>query len=382
MRSAIGRSFVVSALVALSFLIGCKSKKQHVPAVAPEPVRIRLVAVGDVMMHQDVQRSAQGAGSFDALWGDVSPLLVGADIAFGNLETPVAPDTGVHGRPFVFNAPRELPDALKRSGFQVLATANNHGYDQGPKGVTETLAHLEASGLVSVGSGPDQAQAEAPKILVRRGIRIAFLGCTDIFNNNLNREGKGPWIAELGDRTIAAVRAARLQADVVIVSVHWGAEYQHQPSARQREMAQKLFESGADLILGHHPHVLQPLERSSCNGRSVAVAFSMGNFISNQDRMYQAVQPVKEGDSRDGMALTATFTLQVSPDGSRRAVMEKVGYVPLWTVNNWSDVQTGRARVRSIRVLPTERLQVEDPLRNLRMDRVQSIVGHLREPLG
>lgn len=141
---------------------------------------------------------------------------------------------------------------------QVLATANNHGYDQGPKGVTETLAHLEASGLVSVGSGPDQAQAEAPKILVRRGIRIAFLGCTDIFNNNLNREGKGPWIAELGDRTIAAVRAARLQADVVTVSVHWGAHHQHQPSARQREMAQKLFESGAIRSWGITPMCCSP----------------------------------------------------------------------------------------------------------------------------
>ena len=371
------------ALAILMFSgLACRNRKPAPPPKPPEPVRVRLVAVGDLLMHQDVQRSARNAGSFDALWADTLPLLASADIAFANLETPVAPKHGAPGRPFVFNAPQELPFALKRSGFAILATANNHAYDQGVKGLTETLEHLDAAGLVAIGSGRDEASAQAPQILVRKGVRIAFLGYTDVFNSNLNRPGQGPWVNALDqERSPQSVREARLGADFVVVSVHWGNEYQHQPTDRQREMAEKLFAAGADLIIGHHPHVLQPLETGQRAGRPVAVAYSLGNFISNQDRIYQQSQPVKEGDSRDGMALTATFVVQVGLDGSRRAWLEKAGYVPLWTQNNWSQMQTGEAKAREIRVVPTDRLDANDPLRAARLSRVKAIAGEGIESL-
>jgi len=369
--------------MALILLLGAACRRQPAPPPkAPDPVRIRLVAVGDLLMHQDVQRSARSAGSYDALWTEALPLFKGADIAFANLETPVAPQGGAPGRPFVFNAPEELPLALKRSGFSILATANNHAYDQGAKGVLETLDHLDAAGLPFIGSGRDQASAEAPRILERKGVRIAFLGYTDLFNADLNQEGKGPWVCPLdGERSPEAVRAAKLQADFVVVSIHWGVEYQYKPTDRQREMAEKLFAAGADLIIGHHPHVLQPLERGEKFGRRVAVAYSLGNFISNQDRMYDSAKPVQEGDNRDGMALTATFVLQIALDGSRRGYLEKAGYIPLWTQNNWSQVQTGKAKVREIRVVPTEKLDPGDPVKALRIHRVQGIAGEHLEPL-
>jgi poly-gamma-glutamate synthesis protein (capsule biosynthesis protein) len=172
-------------------------------------------------------------------------------------------------------------------------------------------------------------------------------------------------------RSPLAVQAARRDADIVVVSIHWGNEYWHKPTDHQREVAEKLFAAGADLIIGHHPHVLQPLEKGHRAGRSVAVAYSLGNFISNMDRMYQPSQPAKKGDSRDGMALLATFLLQVSADGSRHAGLEKAGYVPLWTRNNWSQ----QGRPREIHVLPTERLDPSDPMRTVRLSRVRSIVG-------
>jgi len=360
---------------------GCKSRKPLPPPMPPEPVQVRLVAVGDVMMHQDVQRSARNAGNFESLWADMEPLFKGADLVFGNLETPVSPEHGAHGRPFVFNAPAELPAALKHSGFHVMAVANNHAYDQGPKGIVETLERVEAAGLVAIGAGRDRGHAEGAQIVERKGLRIAFLGCTDIFNNNQNDHEDRPWVAALDEeRTLQVVREVRSKADAVILSVHWGNEYQHQPSQRQRAMAQRLHEAGVDLILGHHPHVLQPLESSVCQGRNVAVAYSMGNFISNQDRIYTQRLPVPAGDSRDGMALTATFTLHRGLDGSRRTVLDKVGYVPLWTLNNWHEQQTGQAAKREIRVVPTERL-TEDPLKSLRLERVQAIVGNGRVPL-
>lgn len=359
-------------------LFACRSKKP-VPR-PPEPVQVTLVAVGDLLMHQDVQKSARNAGGFDALWADVTPLFSSADIAFANLETPVAPRCGRPGRPFIFNAPADLTGAMKRSGLAVLSTANNHAYDQDRPGVIETLERLEGEGLTAVGSGRDQASAEAPHILVRKGMRIAFLGYTDIFNTDLNVEGKGPWVNPLDeDRAADTIRAVRPQVDAVVVSIHWGSEYQHNPSERQREVAGKLFDAGADLIIGHHPHVLQPLETSDCAGRPVAVAYSLGNFISNQDRTYHPELPVKEGDSRDGMALMATFVMRVELSGARHVTLASARYIPLWTLNNWQEVQTGKARTRDIRVMRTEHLQ-EERLHALRQERVRSIVGDKLEP--
>jgi poly-gamma-glutamate capsule biosynthesis protein CapA/YwtB (metallophosphatase superfamily) len=305
--------------------------------------------VGDILMHQDVKRAAKDCETgFQGLWADLKPVFDGADLLFGNLETPIAPTSGVAGRPFVFNAPGELPKALQASGFTILSTANNHAYDQGAKGVLETLERLEAVGLVAIGSGRDRAQAEGLRILERKGIRIAMLAASDLFNNDLNGAGKGPWVVRLQENTVVeAIRSARSQADLVIVSIHWGNEYEHRPSPRQRAMAAKMIGAGADLIIGHHPHVLQPLEWLEAEGRKGAVAFSLGNFISNQDRKYDDRMAEAEGDNRDGAALVAVFCKD--PKGS--VGLESVRAEPLWTVNNWTAFSSGKAQRREIRVV-------------------------------
>lgn len=335
-----------------------------------------LVAVGDILMHQDVKTAARHQGGFERLWEDVTPLFREADLVFGNLETPIAPLIGQPGKPYLFNAPEDLPDALRRSGFSVLATANNHAYDQGTHGLQETLTRLEVSHLMAVGSGRDRASAEAPRILTCQGIRIAFLAWTDLFNLQLNREREGPWVNGLEEaRAVASVQAARAQADAVVVSVHWGVEDRHDPTKRQRELATRLLEAGADLILGHHPHVLQPLETREVQGRPVAVAYSLGNFISNQNRVYQAGMSPGAGDERDGAALVATF--QRGTDGAVR--LRQVGYTPLWTENNWHEVRSRKASLRDIRVL---RLDSQAIARNdlaLRRDRIRATLAPGRE---
>ena len=359
-----------------------QAKSQQPPSpqppapVLPEPASVTLVAVGDILMHADVKRAAQNAGGFEPLWAEMEPLFHHADLVFGNLETPVAPITGRPGRPFLFNAPVELPTALKHSGFTVLATANNHSYDQGRIGAVETLTRLEVEGLASVGSGRDTAQAELPRIIERHGIRIAFLAWADMLNIDLNREGKGPWINPLKeDKAVEAVRAARLQADAVVVSLHWGNEYQHHPTKRQRDLAAKLLEAGTDLILGHHPHVLQPLEVTMNGGRQVAVAFSLGNFISNQDRIYDSKRmSVASGDNRDGIGVMATFTRQVAPDGSSHVVLDKIGYEPLWTENNWREYRQGKTKNRDIHVIRLDAPDRQVPPWSLRRERIRSII--------
>jgi poly-gamma-glutamate synthesis protein (capsule biosynthesis protein) len=319
-----------------------------------ELASVRIVAVGDVLMHQDVQRSAREAETgLRALWADVEPLIRGADIAFANLETPVAPTSGEPGRPFRFNAPAELPAALKASGFTVLSTANNHAYDQGSAGVVETLRRLRAAQLVPVGTGSTRAEAEQVQVVQANGLRVAFLGFTDLYNINLNDKASGPWVRGLDPAAAAAaVRAARAQADAVVVSIHWGVEYQHVPLPRQREVALQLCEAGADLILGTHPHALQPVELLEHNGHRTLVAFSMGNFVSNQDRMYLPdLFKVDGGDSRDGVALQCRLVRQRLPDGSVRVTVADPVCEPLWNLNNWQAFMAGEAKRRVIRVL-------------------------------
>ncbi|MBI4914174.1 MAG: CapA family protein [Acidobacteria bacterium] len=324
---------------------------QHLPAILGE---LRLVAVGDIMMHQDVKEAAaQAQGGFPQLWADLVPLFKGADVAFANLETPVAPASGKPGRPYQFNAPVELPGALRASGFTVLSTANNHAFDQGSAGVKETLQRLREERLLAVGSGDTQTEAEQIRILERNGVRIAFLGFTDFFNLDLNRKGSEPWVRPLDlEPALAAVAEARKGADAVVVSLHWGDEYSHQPTKRHREVAEALVAGGADLLVGHHPHVLQPAELVEKGGRTGIVLFSLGNFISNQDRMYRAdLFPVAAGDNRDGAAFFCTFSKVRLPDGTVKVILGEVGYEPLWTENNWRERARGQAKTKEIRVI-------------------------------
>ncbi len=348
------RALPSAACLLLLGLGACRNRV--VKPAPPAPISLSLVAVGDILMHQDVKRAADlDPNGFQALWVDLIPLFHEADLAFGNLETPVAPTTGRPGVPFQFNAPESLPAALRASGFTVLSTANNHAFDQGTKGVSETLNRLQAEHLVAIGSGEDRPRAETTQIVERQGLRIAFLGFTDIFNIDLNRRATEPWVRPLDlEPALQAVREARGQADLVVVSIHWGNEYQHQPTKRQRDIAHALVTAGGDVILGHHPHVLQPVELMEAGGRKVLVAYSLGNFISNQDRMYRAdLFPVAGGDNRDGAALKLRFEQRQDPEGRKSVTLAEAAIEPLWTENNWG-APLGRRAIRVIRVAAAE----------------------------
>ena len=361
--AAAGAAGLAAALVA--------RRQEPPPAPAAQP-EVTLVATGDVMMHADVKQAAAQRG-FPSLWADLAPEWKQADLAFANLETPVAPETGRPGKPYQFNAPADLPAELKAAGLQVLSTANNHAFDQGPKGIVETLGHLRDAGLVPIGTGATEAEAETTILLERKGLKLAFLGFTDIFNNDLDGKASNPWVRKLDlDAACAAVAEARKQADAVIVSIHWGIEDHHEPTQRQQDAAAALVAAGADLILGHHPHVLQPMAWVYAGGRKGLAAYSLGNFISNQDRTYRAQDKVGAGDERDGLLLRVA--LRKAAGGVEIVSAEGE---PLWCENNWRDRKAGRD-IHAVRILATRAQSgPEADLLRIRAARIREIAGPL-----
>ena len=178
---------------------------------------------------------------------------------------------------------------LRDSGFDFFLTANNHILDKGDKGAARTLLHLDSLGIPSVGVYRNAAARDtlSPRIVDVKGTRIAFIGAT--YGTNSGGGGLGVVVDRINRNRMKTDidKAHNLGADFVVVLLHWGIEYQLSPNTAQRELAQFLADSGADLIIGTHPHVVQPLETvTSSDGRIVPVAYSLGNFISNQNDTY------------------------------------------------------------------------------------------------
>ncbi len=240
-----------------------------------------------------------------------------ADFGFVNMETPVAPAHSKGSKPFMFDAPVALPEALKASGIKIVSFANNHVMDQGWPGFTETREHLREAGLLFAGSGDTAAQSWQPVITEANGIKVGWLGMTRWLNGNRNPDAPDqphvnffPYPGESGGapgadeaQVLAAVKAARAQCDFLVVSIHWGIEYATAPRPEDVDLAHKMLDAGASVVVGHHPHVLQPVETyRTADGRNTVIFYSLGNFLSNQSRSYvDGLMPDKDGDPRDEM---------------------------------------------------------------------------------
>lgn len=253
------------------------------------PRQFTVVGSGDVLLHSGLwhqaARDAQAAGrsgyDFRPMLAGVAATVSAADLAICHLETPL----GRPGGPFsgypIFNAPPQIAPALHDTGYDACSTASNHTLDKGEAGIRRTLDALDAAGLRHTGSARTPAEAATPTILEVRGVRVALLSYTFSFNG-LRRPAGRAWVANLLDGKAvrsAARRARSAGAEVVILSVHWGTEYQHAPNEQQRRIARDLLgKSDVDLILGHHAHVVQPFERIGDGW----VAYGLGNHLSWQ----------------------------------------------------------------------------------------------------
>ena len=376
-RLASGAALLLVAAIGAALLLGSHAS-HSAAAVAPYPhelAQVSFAVAGDVIPHEPVRAAAAAAGDGAAGWGalfaDVSDVFKGTDFGFVNLETPVAPTHSHGSKPFMFDAPIALIDALKANGIKLVSFANNHVMDQGWAGFTETREHLREQGLLFVGSGDTGSQAWQPVIVEANGIKVGWLGMTRWLNGNRNPDkddqphvnffpypnesGGAPGMDEAG--VLEAIKQARLKCDLLVVSIHWGIEYAPAPRPEDMETAHKILEAGASVIVGHHPHVLEPVETyRTTDGRDAVIFYSLGNFLSNQSRTYvDGLMPDKEGDPRDEMiGLFSAVRKDYGPAGVR-VELGHVGVLPVWGENNRNELARGRAKIAIIRPVLIDR---------------------------
>jgi poly-gamma-glutamate synthesis protein (capsule biosynthesis protein) len=276
------------------------------------PARVSFLAVGDIMLSRRVAWQMRRARDLLLPFRGVAELCASVDFTFGNLEAPFSAserfDTSAAN---LFNTPPAHVRGLVEHRFRVLALANNHAFDQGEAGVRFTVAHLDAHGLAHVGAGASLDDAWRPAVIELRGIRIGFVAVSYASVNDLGVT-RTPHVARMDERERFARVLGELRPKVgyLVVAMHAGNEWATRPNAAQIALARTAVDLGADVVLGHHPHVAQPVERY----RDKPIFYSLGNFIFDQD----------PEASRRG--LTVRIRLRAAAE---RAVVEHMEVVPV-----------------------------------------------------
>ena len=307
---------------------------EAVAAPSP-PCEAVIIAVGDVMVHQAQFVQAYIANSkiydFSPSFEYITPYLQASNLTVGNLETTLAgAERGYSAYPR-FRSPDSLAQALRQAGFDLLCTANNHAMDSGGQGVSRTLEVIEEMDLKAFGTARTQAERDTPLLVETNGISLAFLAYT-YGTNGIPLPGGRDYMVNLIDQELmyADIQHARKAgADLVIVYMHWGLEYSTEPSPEQKELARFLAAAGAHIIIGSHPHVIQPMEYISMEDENgiqhrTFVAYSLGNFISSQ-HMIPGTIPTHE--VQYGMLLR--LHLQRDTPG-QAAYLQDVDYTLTW----------------------------------------------------
>lgn len=323
----------------------------------PEPeetfIDIRISATGDVMGHASQLESAYNAEAdsydFTSVFEDVKPVIEEADLALANLETTLAgPSRPYIGYP-TFNTPDAIVDGLKYAGFHALVTANNHSLDTRDEGLRRTVEVIQDKGLDTVGT---YASVPDSRVLLKdvNGISVAVLGYTEHLNGmeaQYSDEELSAMVDIMDEEQIIRdiEEAKSLDPDLIVTYMHWGAEYVEEPNELQTYYAELLTREGVDIILGSHPHVIQRAEMLEVDGNEAFVAYSMGNFISNQRRetLGAGFEPTEDG-------VIISFDIQKN-ELTEETTIEQVIFTPTWVYRNRED----GSGTYTYRILPVER---------------------------
>jgi poly-gamma-glutamate capsule biosynthesis protein CapA/YwtB (metallophosphatase superfamily) len=260
-----------------------------------EVKNITITSVGDIMMHEpQIKSGSLGNGNYDfsMMFKSIKPYIEKADFAIGNLETTLAGKEKKYTGYPMFNAPEILAKNIKEAGFDMVTTANNHSLDRKFYGVVKTIENLDNAGLLHIGTYKTKEDSEAIFVEDIKGIKVAFLVYTYGTNGLMVPE---KFAVNLIDRSKIfedIKKAKSLNVDMIITSMHFGNEYQTNQNKTQKDLVNFLFQNGVDVVLGSHPHVLQPVEMKKVKDvygieKERFVIYSQGNIVSNMSSRYK-----------------------------------------------------------------------------------------------
>lgn len=339
-----------------------KATQSTVSQEAKPPVVVSTVSIGstgDTLLHNPVLDGAKVSGGYDfsADYKYINPYYSKYDSTVVNLEVTFGTSTNYQGFP-LFNAPPVFADTLKNAGVDLLLTANNHSYDTVSTGLINTVKVLKEKGIDHIGTREDETE---PLYGIRTvgGIKIATACYTysttpspgrKALNGNVMKEGTENLISTFDyekldefytDAENALKDMKNSGAEFSVIYMHWGNEYQLKQNSYQSEMAQKLCDMGWDIIIGSHPHVVQPIETlKSASGHETVCIYSMGNSISNQRREVMDSSVAKKGYTEDGLIFE--YTLQKYSDGAVK--LSDINVLPTW-VNHFKTGGKGTYRI-------------------------------------
>ncbi len=314
---------------------GCKSSAENPPAV--------IAFTGDIMMHIPVKNCAArnmerceqtgkvlNNGGFDILFDRISGEFRDCDVVQGNMEFPVKHPFS--SRPMIFNSRPEIIPAMQKAGFTMVTIANNHLLDQGVTGARSTMKFLKEYGLEFIGAGTDEVSARSGIIKNVNGIRIGFLSNTGVMNFFAPKKTKDFHLNMFYNRedVFEDIDLMKGKCDYLVMTGHFGAEYIPSPADKDREIIKSYMERGVDLFVGHHPHILLPIERMVFpDGRKVHIFYSLGNFISNQSSSHR----LKSGTM---LSTRDSVILKTNLKRSESGINASFTLVPIMTENKVS----------------------------------------------
>ena len=311
-----------------------------------EPINFTMTAIGDTLCHNtqywDAYNSSTKQYDFYYVYDDIKNYTSSADITMGSLETTFAgEDRGYSNYP-VFNSPDSLATALKDIGVDVISLAGNHALDYGYSGICRTIDVLDNVGISHLGTY--KSAEDQDKILIKdvKGVKIAFINYT-YGTNGIPVPSDKPYCLNLIDKDLISkqIKQAKEQnVDMIVACMHWGTEYKTSANDEQKELADFLFKSGVDIILGNHPHVLEPMEKKTItlddgSTKDVFVVYALGNFTADQ----------RAEITRD----SAILNLDITKDSDSKILINKVSYVPIYMYKN------SAAKVHKFKILDIEK---------------------------
>ena len=318
-------------------IVNSEEGENKIEEVIPEDTVINIVGIGDSLCHsqnfKDAYNSETGTYDFSPMFKNVTKYIESATVAVGNLETTLAgEERGYSGYP-TFNSPAELAYDMKEMGIDILTTANNHCIDKGYSGLVSTLDKLDEYGIAHTGTSRSVEEQNTILFKDLEGIKTAFL-CYTYGTNGIPIPSGREYSVNLIDKDFMKQQLDKAKeegAELIVVSMHWGSEYRIKPTEEQEELAEFLIKNGADIILGNHSHVPEPMEMKEVTlddgtKREGFVIYSMGNFFSAQTQEY----------TRD----TLIVNVEVRKNGQTGEItIDKATYTPVYVYDNSSNAK-------------------------------------------